>query len=114
MNGIKTEAIYNLVADPKVRTTPAGLVITDVRLANNYSFRKKGAPELQSKPVFINATAFGSRGEKMATLKKGAQILVEGRLDQESWTAKDQTKHTTYKIVVDAVRVLNPTPKAKA
>ncbi len=51
---------------------------------------------------FLNLVAFGKTGETFLTyLKKGSQILVEGRIQTGSYTNKEGRKVTTTDIIVD-------------
>ena len=119
MNGIKVTGVFNLVADPEIKILEKGTLVSNFRLANNYYSRPKGAPEgnegLESEATFLPATAFGEKAKKVGeTMRKGTKVLVEGRLRQETWTDKENVKHTIYKVMVSSInKISDPkTPEA--
>ena len=53
--------------------------------------------------AFIDCAMFGKRAEAMGKhFKKGDAILIEGRIRQESWEAKDGTKRSKLTILADS------------
>ena len=117
MNGNKITGFFNLVEDPELKTLTGGTLVANMRLANNYAYRPKGAPEgpegLKTEATFLPATVFGVKAEKVGeTLKKGTRVYVEGRLRQESWEDAEKKKHTIYKIMVNSIqKIADPKPK---
>ena len=79
--------------------------------------RKKNAQTGQwdEVPMYIDCEVF-NRGEngKLADLvrdrcRKGSQIMVEGRLELDTWQDKTtQQNRTKHKIVVDTIQLLDP------
>lgn len=85
--------------------------------------RKKNAQtgNWEDVPMFIDCAAW-NRGDtyKLADIirdfcRKGSQILIEGRLELETWqdktTGANRSKH---KIVVEAMQLLDPKPQGGA
>ena len=90
-----------LAADPELRDTSAGHVCT-MRLAYSREYKgKEGEPRKEE--LFIDVTCWHKQahylGEK---LKKGAPLLVEGSLKQDTWESDGQKRS---KIEIAARRV---------
>jgi len=88
-----------LTRDPEVKYTPKGMAIANLGMALNHKF-KNAAGEMQEEVTFVDVTAFSKQAELCGEyLKKGASLLVEGRLKTESWDDK-QTGQKRSKMVV--------------
>ena len=78
----------NLTRDPELRYTPAGMGICSFGLATNKRFKDQGG-EWKERPVFVDVTIFGKRGEAFAKFhKKGKQAFLEGELRMDQWEDK--------------------------
>jgi single-strand DNA-binding protein len=75
----------------------AGTVeVCNFRLAVNSGFGEKKATS------FLRCVAFGKNATNIALhFRKGSRIIIEGRIEQSSYTAKDGSKKETIQIVVD-------------
>ncbi|HIA26789.1 MAG TPA: single-stranded DNA-binding protein [Planctomycetes bacterium] len=99
----------NLTADPELRYTSTGTAVCDLRLASNRRYKK--GDSLEEETCFVNITAWGRQGETCNQyLKKGSPVLIEGRLQHQTWKDKEsggnRSKHV---IVADRVHFM---PKA--
>ncbi len=75
----------NMTTDPEIRHTPSGEKIANFSLGTNYK-SKDGKEHAE----FFNVEVWGGWAENLAkTAKKGALVLVEGRLRQETWRDKE-------------------------
>jgi single-strand DNA-binding protein len=91
----------NLTRDPELRYTQGGAAVCDLGIALNY-VRGKG-DEKKEEVSFIDVTTFGKNAENAANyLKKGRQVVIEGRLQQDRWE-KDGQKHSKVKVVAERV-----------
>jgi single-strand DNA-binding protein len=103
----------NLTHDPELRHTPSGYPVCAFSIAIN---RKSRLPDGQAREdvSFVEIKTGGRTAEDVATyLLKGRLVLVEGRLKQERWNARDGSGPRS-KVVVHALSVqfLNaPPPK---
>lgn len=80
----------NLTQNPELRYTQEGVPVATIRLASD-------APNGET--LFINAACWEKLGEAVAErLRKGDKCVVFGRLQPESWTAKDGSKRSTISI----------------
>ncbi len=91
----KATIIGNLTRDPELKVLPSGQNVVNFSVATNRVWKdKEGAKQEQAE--FHNVVAFGKKAETIAQyMKKGSQILVEGRLQTRSWEADGVKKYTT-------------------
>ena len=81
----KTIVVGNLTRDPTTREVKEGTSVTGIGLAINDSYTSKSGEKIES-TVFLDVDAWGKLGENCAKfLRKGASILVEGKIQQSSW-----------------------------
>jgi len=97
----------NLTRDPETRSTNNGQSVTSFSIAVNDTWVKDG--ERQERVNFIECEAWAQRGETIAKyFSKGRQILVEGRLRQDSWDDKDTgKKRSAIRVVVEGFSFVN-------
>ncbi len=92
----------NLTRDPELRTTPNGASVCSFSVAVNRVFRDSSGTQQES-VSFIDCSAWGKLGEMIGQYaKKGAGVLVSGRLDQRTWEDKNTgQKRSRVEIVVE-------------
>ena len=92
----------NLTRDPELRTTPSGASVCSFSVAVNRVYRDSSGTQQES-VSFIDCSAWGKLGEMIGQYaKKGAGVLVSGRLDQRSWEDKNSgQKRSRVEIVVE-------------
>lgn len=96
----KVIALGNLTRDPELKYTPSGAAVCDLSVALNYTTGK--GDQKKEEVSFIDLTAFGKTAENAAEyLKKGRQILIEGRLQQDRWETPDGQKRSKVKVIVE-------------
>ena len=107
MNGInKVELLGNITADPKTGTTAAGKSYAQFTVAINEDYRDK-AGNVVKKATFMNVSTFGAQADNCGKyLKKGARVLVHGKLRNSAYTDKDGVKRTATDIVADNYGVM--------
>lgn len=93
----------HVTKDPEIRYAPIdNMAIAKYSLAVNRPGKDKGTD-------FFNCTAFGKQGEFAEKyLKKGTEILISGRLQQDSWTDKDGNKRSSVGVIVDRHEFCGP------
>ena len=97
--------IGNLTRDPELRALPSGAKVATFSVATNRVWRDKEGAKKED-VQFHNIVVFGRQAETSAQyLKKGSQVLVEGRMQTRSWDDKSsgEKKYRT-EIVADAVQ----------
>lgn len=92
----------NLTRDPEVRQSQGGTTIVKVGIAVNEN-RPDGQGGRKDQAHFFDLTLFGTRGEAFARFnKRGACVLVEGRLDFSSWDDRESgQKRSKVSVVVE-------------
>ncbi len=89
-----------LVADPELRTTPAGVAVATVRLAVDRDFKNKQTGERETD--FINVVAWRQTAEFISRyFTKGRMAVVEGRLQIRPYTDRDGNKRTAAEVVAE-------------
>ena len=96
----------NLTRDPDVRMTGAtGMKVARLGIAVNERRRDRNGIQ-QDFPVFIDVDAWDKLAELCGQyLSKGSSILVEGRLQMDSWE-KDGVKHQKLKVRASTIKFL--------
>ncbi len=90
----------NLVADPEMRYTPNGTAICEF----NFAVNRKVKGEEKDEVCFIGITVFGKQAENCSQyLKKGQQVIIDGRLDQQRWINDDNQKRSKHRVVANNV-----------
>ena len=99
----------NLTRDPELRTTPNGASVCSFSVAVNRVYRDSNG-EQREDVSFIDCSAWGKLGEMIGQYaKKGAGVLVSGRLDQRSWEDKNSgQKRSRVEIVVEDFNFTGP------
>ncbi len=92
----------NLGADPELRQTQGGAVL-NLRLATTETWLDKNK-EKQERTDWHSVTLWGKRGEALAgILRKGSQLLVEGRLSTSSYEKDGQKRYKTEVVASNVV-----------
>jgi single-strand DNA-binding protein len=98
----KVILIGNLTRDPQVKYTTGGTAVAEIGLAVNRSWFDKQSNSRREETTFIDVTLWGRTAEIAGEyLAKGRQVLIEGRLQTDSWDDKD-TGQKRYKLKVVA------------
>lgn len=91
--------IGNLTRDVEVRTTPSGSMVAKIGMASN---RKSGQSE---EVLYIDVEAWNKTAELCAQyLRKGSQVLVEGRLKLDTYQTQQGENRSKIFIVADRVQ----------
>ncbi|MCL4168064.1 UNVERIFIED_CONTAM: hypothetical protein GTU68_003301 [Idotea baltica] len=95
------QLIGHLGQDPEIKEVGNGTALVKLSIATNESYKDKNG-EFQTKTQWHNLVAWGKLGERMASrVSKGNQILVTGRLENQSWEDKDGIKKYATNIRID-------------
>ena len=88
----------NLTRDPEVRTLPSGVAVTDLGLAVNEHYKDKEGNTVQ-RVAYIDIVVWGKRAEACSKyLKKGAPIMVEGKLQLDQWETDNGDKRSKLRV----------------
>ena len=87
-----------LVKDPEARMSQSGKPVTKFTMAVDRPYNKNG----EDKADFLNCVAFGKTAEIIGNnVNKGNKLLVEGRVQVDSYTGKDGQKKFFTSVIVD-------------
>ncbi len=96
--------IGNLTRDPELRSLPSGIQVASFSVATNRVWKDKNGAKQESAD-YHNVVVFGRQAETTAQyLKKGASVMVEGRMQTRSWDGADGQKKYRTEIVADRVQ----------
>jgi len=101
----------NATRDGELSYTPSNMAILKFGVANNRSYKK--GDEWVEETTFVDVVTFGSHAETMAKhVKKGMNVLVQGRVKEDRWESKEGQKRSKLNIVADCVMAFPKLPKA--
>lgn len=83
-----TTVAGRITRDPQISQTPSGTSVANVTLAVNRRWRDQSGIQ-REETAFVPIVFFGRPAEWMAQCRKGAPLLVSGRLKTESWSKDD-------------------------
>ncbi|MFJ4785486.1 single-stranded DNA-binding protein [Streptomyces sp. NPDC088794] len=97
--------VGNLVDDPELRFTPAGVAVAKFRIASTPRVFDKTSNEWKDgESLFLTCSVWRQAAENVAeSLARGVRVIVQGRLKQRSYEDREQVKRTVYEIDVDEV-----------
>ncbi len=100
----KAIIIGNLTRDPELRSLPSGIQVASFSVATNRVWKDKNGAKQESVD-YHNVVVFGRQAETTNQyLRKGASVMVEGRMQTRSWDAADGQKKYRTEIVADRVQ----------
>jgi single-strand DNA-binding protein len=96
----------NLARDIEIRYLQSGTAVASTAIAVNRKY--KGSDGVQKdETMFIDITFWGRTAEiANQYLRKGSQVLVEGRLELQQWTANDGSKRSKHQVAVETLQML--------
>ena len=101
----KAILIGNLTRDPELKAIASGNKVWTFSLATNRVYRDS-AGNKQEKTEYHNIVVWGKTAENVAQyMRKGSQILVEGRIETRSWDDQATgTKKYRTEIIADSIQ----------
>jgi len=100
----KVIIVGNLTRDPELATIPSGQKVCKFSVATNRVWKDKSGVKQES-VTFHNVVVWGRQAETSAQyLKKGQQVMIEGRIETRSWDDKT-TGEKKYRTEIIADRV---------
>jgi single-strand DNA-binding protein len=112
----KVVLVGNVGRDPELRYTPSGQAVTNLSVATNRSY-KNSSDETVEETIWFRVTCWGRMAETVNQyVKKGRQVLVEGRLigdesgNPKIWNRQDGTPGASFEINAQTVRFLGGRP----
>ncbi len=104
--------VGNLGRDPEMRYTPSGQPVTNLSVATNRTYTDSSGSQVKE-TVWFRVSVWGKQAETCHQyLRKGRQVLVEGRLVADEngnprvWTRQDGTPGASFEVTAQTVRFL--------
>ncbi len=95
-----------LVADPELRTTPAGVNVCQFRIACDRNFARQGE---QRQADFVDIVAWRAQADFVCKyFSKGSLIAINGRIQTRSYQDKNGNNRTAIEIVANNVNFAAP------
>ncbi len=109
----KVMLIGNLTRDPELRHTPKGTSVTELGLAINRVWYDDNKQK-QEETTFVDVTFWGRQAETIQQyLSKGRPILVEGRLQLDTWDDKESgKKRSKLRVIGESFQFIDSKPGA--
>lgn len=99
----KAIIVGNLTRDPEKKALPSGMAVTSFSVATNRVWIKDN--QKQESTDYHNIVVFGRQADTCAQyLKKGQNVMVEGRIQTRSWDDATGKKNYRTEIVADRVQ----------
>ena len=96
----------NLTRDPELRYTSGGTAVASFGLAINRKFKQ--GEEWKEEVCFVDITVWGKQGENCAEyLTKGSLVMIDGRLNYQTWDAEGGGKRSKLEVVANSVQFLD-------
>jgi single-strand DNA-binding protein len=98
--------VGNLTRDPEMRYTASGQPVANMGVAVNNGRDKNGE---ERPPTFFDVTVWGALAERCAEyLRKGRKVLVQGRMDRQTYEDKEGNSRTKWVLQGFSVEFLSP------
>ena len=106
------QILGRIATEVKLEISQSG--VKYMRLNIVYNKNIKIGEEWQQKSHFFPCSAFGYVAEKIANhFKKGDRILINGALEQNTYTDKDGNVQSKLAIMIAEVDIIEPKPKGE-
>ncbi len=100
--------VGNLTRDPELRNAPSGAAIAEMRLAVSETYRDRQTDQNKEIVCYVDVVAWNRQAETCGRfLKKGRQILVEGRLVYDEWKNKQGESRNRLRVRADRVQFMD-------
>lgn len=102
----KVILVGNLTRDVELRYLPNGSALAKIGLATNRRYKKQDGSQGEE-VCFVDVNLFGRTAEVANQyLRRGSQVLIEGRLVLESWTDQNGQKRNKHSITAESMQML--------
>ena len=106
------QILGRVVTDINLQESQSGVKYTRLNIVYNKNIKIKD--EWQQKSHFFSCSAFGYVAEKIANhFKKGDRILINGALEQNTYTDRDGNVQSKLAIMISEVDIIEPKPKSE-
>ena len=100
--------VGNLTRDPEVKYTTGGTAVTELGMAVNRSWFDKQSNQRKEEVTFVDVTLWSRQAEVAGEyLSKGRSVLIEGRLQLDTWEDKNSgQKRSKLRVVGENMTML--------
>lgn len=99
----KAIIIGHTTRDPELKQLPSGSNVASLSIATNRVWKDTNGQK-KEQTDFHNILVFGKQADSVAQfVKKGALLMVEGRIQTRSWEDTEGKKHYRTEIVAERV-----------
>ncbi len=112
--------VGNLGRDPELRYTPSGQAVCNLSVASNRRYTDSNGQQ-REETIWFRVSVWGRQAETVNQyLRKGRQVLVEGRLIADEngnpriWNRQDGTPAASFEVSAQTVRFLGGRAEADA
>ena len=97
--------VGNLTADPELRFTQSGAAVASFTVASTpRTFDRQANEWKDGEALFLRCSVWRDAAENVAeSLTKGTRVIVQGRLQQRSYTDRDGNQRTSIDLQVDEI-----------
>ena len=98
----------NLTRDPELKRSKSGATLTELGMAMNRSWTNENG-QRHDETTFVDVTVWGKQAENAAKyLQKGRSVLIEGRLQLDSWQDTNTGQNRSrLRVVAESVQFLS-------
>jgi single-strand DNA-binding protein len=101
-NGNTVVLVGNVTRDPEIRFTPNGQPTASFGLAVNRRWQNRQTQEWEEATSFFDVVCWRELAENVSdSLKRGARVIVTGRLEQRSWETQEGEKRSKIEVIAD-------------
>ena len=97
--------VGNLTADPELRFTNSGIPVASFTVASTpRTFDRQSGEWKDGEALFLRCSIWRDAAENVAeSLAKGTRVIVQGRLQQRSYTDREGNNRTSIELQVDEI-----------
>ncbi len=105
----KVILVGNLTRDPQLSYLPSQTPVCEFGLAVNERWKDKQTGEQRESVCFVDCRLYGRQAETFNQyVFKGHSVLVEGRLQFDTWEGQDGSRRSKHLINVQTFQFLTP------
>jgi len=102
----KVILVGNLTRDPQMSYLPSQTPVVEFGMAINRRWRGQDSQQ-REETCFIDCRCYGKQAETINQyMSKGRPILVEGRLQLDTWEGKDGVRRSKHRVFVERFQFL--------
>lgn len=103
----KVILLGNLTRDPQMSYLPSQTPVVEFGLAVNRRWRGQNG-EQREDTCFIDCRCYGKQAETFNKyMSKGRPVLIEGRLQLDTWEGKDGQKRSKHRVFVERFQFIS-------